>query len=294
MVTRTTDKIPEYYDEGFLPWPWPEDEVPERIPIEMMQAPAIRYLWMLLSEYYGLGPTMFSDTNIPIRFDPSNRRVFIAPDICLAFDVDAIAIGIRESYDLWEVGKPPDFVLEVASRSTYRKDLYEKPEIYAYIGAGEYWLFDPTGGELYGQALTGYQLVNGIYEPIEIAPNEHGVESGYSAALGLRLCSVTRSRQSDLAVAQPGLVFFDNYHYPVSLLVQEPDTGLYLVDVRGQSERAEQAEARAENAEMQAEQAEARAEQVEARAKRAEARAENAEAENAKLRERLRQLEQGR
>lgn len=270
MVVRTTDKIPEYYDEGFLPWPWPEDEVPERIPIEMMQASAIKYLWMLLSEYYGLGLTMFSDTNIPIRFDPGNRRVFIAPDICIAFDVDAIAIGVRESYDLWEVGKPPDFVLEVASRSTYRKDLYEKPEIYAYIGAGEYWLFDPTGGELYGQALTGYRLVNGIYEPIEIFLNEHGVESGYSAALGLRLCSVTRSRQSDLAVVQPGLVFFDNYHYPASLLMQEPDTGLYLVDVRGQSKQAE------------------------ARTEQAEARAENAEAENARLRERIRQMEQGR
>ena len=147
---------------------------------------------------------------------------------------------------------------------------------------------------MYGQALTGYRLVNGIYEPIEIAPNEHGVESGYSAALGLRLCSVARSRQSDLAVAQPGLVFFDNYHYPVSLLAQEPDTGLYLVDVRGQSERAEHAETRAENAEARAEHAETRAENAEARAEHAETRAENTEAENAKLRERLRQLEQGR
>ena len=262
MATRATQKIPEYYDEGCLPWPWPEDEVPERIPIEMMQSPAIKYLWLLLSEYYGLGLTMFSDTNIPIRFNPGNRRVFIAPDICLAFDVDAMAIIIRESYDLWEVGKPPDFVLEVASRSTYRKDLYEKPEIYAYIGVGEYWLFDPTGGELYGQGLTGYRLVNGMYEPIEIAPNEHDVESGYSAALGLRLCSVVRSRQSDLIAAQPNLIFFDDYHNPTSPLMQEPDTGLYLVDVRGQGERAE-------------------------------ARAQQAEAENARLRERLRQMEQG-
>ena len=235
----------------------------------MMQSPAIKYLWLLLSEYYGLGLTMFSDTNIPIRFDPDNRRVFIAPDICLAFDVDARAIIIRESYDLWEVGKPPDFVLEVASRSTYRKDLYEKPEIYAYIGAGEYWMFDPTDGELYGQALTGYRLGNGRYEPIEIAPNEHGVESGYSATLGLRLCSVPHSRQADLIAAQPDLAFFDDYRYSTStsLLMQEPDTGLYLVDVRGQAGQAEQ------------------------RADRAETELEAERAENAKLRERLRQLE---
>ena len=145
MVAKTTDKIPEYYDEGFLPWPWPEDEVPERIPIEMMQAPAIRYLWMLLSEYYGLGLTMFSDTNIPIRFDPANRRVFIAPDICLAFDVDAIAIGIRESYDIWEVGKPPDFVLEVASRSTYRKDLVRKARDIRIFRSGGILAVRPDG-----------------------------------------------------------------------------------------------------------------------------------------------------
>ena len=68
----------------------------------------------------------------------------------------------------------------MASRSTYRRDLYEKPGIYAGIGVAELWMFDPTGGELYGQALMGSNLVEGEYEPIEIAENEHGLPSGYS------------------------------------------------------------------------------------------------------------------
>ena len=233
MVAKfTTDTIPEFYDEGCLPWP--EDEVPDRIPIEMMQSPTIRQTIFILYHYFGSIPTLFIDSNTPLRFNPNNRRVFIAPDICVAFDVDVVAIALRESYDLWEVGKPPEFALEVASRSTHRKDLYEKPDIYAHIGVGEYWMFDPTGGELYGQTLAGFRLEDGRYEPIEIAPNEHGLESGYSETLGLRLCAVERSRHSELVDIQPN-IFFEEHYYPaqMQMLLQDSETGLYLLDPRG-------------------------------------------------------------
>ena len=265
MVVRTTDTIPEYYDEGCLPWPWPEDEVPERIPVTMMQSPTIRRILMILLHYLGPSATLFIDSNTPVRFNPNNRRVFIAPDICIAPDVDALAISLRESYDLWEVGKPPAFALEVASSSTYRKDLYEKPSVYEWIGFGEYWMFDPTGGELYGRALTGFILVDGSYEPIEIAPNEHGFESGYSDFLKLRLCSIDRSRHSELAAMQPEMTFsFEESIYSAQMILQNPETGLYLPEAwAAEAQRAEQAEARAERA----------------------------EAENARLRERLRRME---
>ena len=260
MATRATQKIPEYYDEGCLPWPWPEDEVPERIPIEMMQSPTIRRILMILRHRLGPNSGLFMDSNIPVRFNPNNRRVFIAPDICIAPDVDVLAIGLRNSYDLWEVGQPPAFALEVASSSTYRKDLHERPSIYEWIGLGEYWMFDPTGGELYGRPLTGFKLVDGRYEPIEMAPNEHGLESGYSDFLRLRLCSIDPSRHSELAAIQPEITFnFEESIYSAQMLLQNPETGLYLPE-------AWVAEAR---------------------------RADRAEAENARLRERLRQMEQG-
>ncbi len=113
-------------------------------------------------------------SNIPIRYNPENHRLFVAPDWYISFNVDIAAIRYETSYNVWEIGKPPEFALEVASPSTFQRDIYEKPGLYARIGIQEYWMFDPTGGRLYGQPLAGFRLANGEYEPIEIALNEHG------------------------------------------------------------------------------------------------------------------------
>ena len=281
MVTRfTTDTIPEYYDEGSFPWPWPDDELPERIFIEMLQASTIELIGQYLKdlqEHLGDIASLFMISNIPIRYDPSNRRVFIAPDWYISFDVDLDAISEKLSYDVWEVGKPPEFALEVASPSTYRKDVYEKPDIYAYIGIGEYWMFDPTGGELYGQALSGYRLVDGGYEPIETALNEHGLESGYSEVLRLMLCAMEKSRRSELLAVQPDMemVFREDYN-PAQLLVQDAETGLYLLNAKGIAAQADQAETRADRAESERDSE--------------RERADRAEAEAARLRERIRRM----
>ena len=229
---------------------------------------------------------------------PTTAACSSPPDICVSFDVDLFAIRYKDTYDLWEIGKPPEFVLEVASPSTHRNDLYQKPAIYAYIGVEEYWMFDPTGGDLYGQALAGYRLADGMYEPIEIDVNEHSVESGYSEALDLRLCSVELSRQNEIVAVQPDFVFMIDDFNPCQLLLQDPNTGLYLLNAEGVSRQYQMAEAQAEMAEAQAEMAEAQAEMAEARAERARERAEQAQAEldaeraeNARLRERLRRIE---
>ena len=45
------------------------------------------------------------------------------------------------SYFVWREGKPPDWVLEVASHSTVSAVLDEKGRKYAAMGVQEYWLF---------------------------------------------------------------------------------------------------------------------------------------------------------
>ena len=190
--------------------------------------------------------------------------------------MDVASLLEETAYKLWEIGKPPEWALEVASPSTYQRDIYEKPHIYAMIGIKEYWLFDPTGGKLYGRPLTGYKLVDGAYEPIEIAPNEHGLQSGYSEA---RLCSLERERQSELEAIQPNLVLDEDY-CPAQLLLQNPETGLYILNdtaVRMELERAEVRWREAEN----------RMRRAEGERDAAMARAEAAEAEAARLREGL-------
>ena len=113
----------------------------------------------------------------------------VAPDCMVAFGVeDPLAIIARNGYVISEVGKPPDFVLEVASRSTGRRDYTVKREIYARYGVAEYWRFDHTGGRYHDAPLAGDELVNAEYRPLPIHRESNGLTWGRSEALGLDLC----------------------------------------------------------------------------------------------------------
>ena len=75
------------------------------------------------------------------------------PDLLVAFGVDPKADTARNGYLIPEQGKPPDFVLEVASKTTARNDETDKRDAYAAMGVGEYWRSDPTGGQQYQAPL---------------------------------------------------------------------------------------------------------------------------------------------
>ncbi len=123
-----------------------------------------------------------------LRLGTGNPRQWLVPDCIVAFGVDAKAITESNGYTISEVGKPPDFVLEVASESTGQRDYTIKRIQYARFGVIEYWRFDPTGGNFHDVPLAGDILVNGVYRPIEIHKEPSGLEWGYSPALDLELC----------------------------------------------------------------------------------------------------------
>ena len=133
-------------------------------------------------------PDTFLSSNTIICYDPTNLNVRVSPDVYLAFGVDAAAIRPRKLYLPWEVGKPPDWVLEIGSSSTGREDVGRKRDIYARIGVPEYWRFDPQDGEYHGTKLAGDRLVAGGYEPIALTTAPDGILKGYSEVLGLSLC----------------------------------------------------------------------------------------------------------
>ena len=137
---------------------------------------------------FGQRPDVFLDNETYICYEPTNLNVRVSPDIYLAFGVDAEAIRPRKIYLPWEVGKPPDFALEVASESTARVDVRRKPDIYAHIGVGEYWRFDPSGGRYHGQALWGGRLVNGAYRELPQTRTPDGILKVYSPLLRVSLC----------------------------------------------------------------------------------------------------------
>ena len=181
------------------------------------------------------------------------------PDLLVVFDADPAAYEARNGYIIEEQGKPPDFVMEVASRSTRHVDTGAKRVAYARQGIPEYWRFDETG-EYHGTKLAGDRLVNGRYETIDIEELPDGSFQGYSAVLGLFL----RWARGRLG-----------WH--------DPATGEHIATFDSERERA--------NAELSARiQAEARANAAEARANAAETRANDAEARARYLEAEVRRL----
>ena len=162
------------------------------------------------------------------------------PDLLVAFDVDPAAYEARNGYVVSEQGKPPDFILEVASRHTAADDLGPKKDYYERLGVGELWLFD-SEGRFHGFTLRGYRLVNGRYEEIELDETVPGVFQGYSAALNVLL------RVEDGRLG---------WH--------DPATGEHIPTFHSERARADAERARAETAQARAETAEARAQELEA------------------------------
>ena len=110
----------------------------------------------------------------------------VYPDLLVAFNADPALYYAHNGYVISEQGKPPDFVLEVASRSTGRRDTVEKRVRYAEFGITEYWRFDETG-EFHGVRLAGDRLLDGRYEPIPIEEMHDGALRGHSAILNVEL-----------------------------------------------------------------------------------------------------------
>ena len=110
----------------------------------------------------------------------------VYPDLLVAFDADPALYYAQNGYVISEQGKPPDFVLEVASPSTGRRDTVEKRMRYAELLVPEYWRFDETG-KYHGARLAGDRLVNGRYEPIQVDELPDGSLQGHSDILNVDL-----------------------------------------------------------------------------------------------------------
>ena len=158
---------------------------PGPLPEAMHQNPTLLYAANALLSCLAKIPGLFVDFNTFVYFDRTNRNRRVSPDLYVALGVDVAAIRERHGYLIWEVGKPPDFVLEIASESTAQYDCAGKRDLYASIGIGEYWRYDPTGGDYYGVPLVGERLVDGEYRPFETLTNTNGEIWAHSPVLNI-------------------------------------------------------------------------------------------------------------
>ena len=142
-----------------------------------------------LAEHFGNLESTIITSEIAAALIPTTSYVGVRyPDLLVAFGVDPEARVARRGYLIPEQGKPPDFVLEVASDSTGRIDETIKRDAYAAMGVPEYWRFDPSGGQWHHAPLAGDRLIEGSYVPIDINRTDDQHLWGHSDVLGLDLC----------------------------------------------------------------------------------------------------------
>ena len=227
----------------------------------------ILYVGSALDRYFEARDDVYVVGNLLLYHREGNPREgdfgeSISPDLMVVIGASK---HVRSSYKLWEEPKAPDFVLEIASESTWRSDSGTKRNTYAEIGVSEYWQVDPAGAYL-RPPLQGFRLVAGEYQPLANAQRADGTLVARSDVLGLEL------HLNPDAPLQEALRLYD------------PVRGEPLRSLREAEQGREEAEQGREEAE--------RGRDAEAQARHgAEARLQESEAARKALETRLRQLE---
>ena len=152
------------------------------------QSPIFRDVVGTLETHFRDRPGVHVNGNTLFYYEEGDPRRVVSPDCYVVFAVNVEIIFLNNTYLLWEMGKPPDLVLEIGSASTARHDLGPKRDLYARLGVGEYWKYDGTGGNFYGEPLVGEYLEDGEYRRFELHHEADGMVWGHSPTLELDLC----------------------------------------------------------------------------------------------------------
>lgn len=136
-----------------------------------VHAALIRYLMSVLHQLFqGQRCAIYENLNF---YQTSDSREYpLAPDIAIIKGVD-----YREDIRSWHIGKTgpaPHVVLEIASPETWKKDLREKPTLYAQMGVQEYFAYDPHQPSLLrstSRRLFGWYLLPDGIQALLPGPN---------------------------------------------------------------------------------------------------------------------------
>ncbi len=127
----------------------------------------IRLLSALLESFFLSRSDVLTAANMMVYFDKGSINKWLAPDIFVCFGVENT---LRRSFKTWEEGVFPQIVFEIASESTFEKDLGEKRLSYARLGVEEYYLLDPER-EYLPSPLMAFRRENGRLVSVNIEDN---------------------------------------------------------------------------------------------------------------------------
>ena len=242
-------------------------------------------------------PDVYVIGDMLVYYRMNRTDIRVAPDIFVVFGVTSR--HPRDSWLVWREGKAPDFVMEIASPGTWRRDVYDKRILYALLGVREYWRFDPTGlcftPVLVGEAL---DPVTGQYGPLPVIMDASGVLRGHSPLLGLEFRveeglrlrvydPATGERLRTLTESEDLLQSETEARQAAEAAVTEAEAIASEAETARQAAEAAvtEAEAIASEAETARQAAEAAASEAEAARQAAEARAQALQEEIRRLRE---------
>ena len=160
---------------------------------------AVRRAATALDHHFRERPDVLVGMELVVYYQRGNNKLSLQPDVQVVYGVGR---GNRSSFKVWDEGKAPDFVLEVASPSTAENDALHKAREYARIGVREYWRLDPEG-TLMNSSLEGYVVRGDRYGRVEPVAGAGQRRHLRSEVLGLELRSQRQAGATVLVFRDP-------------------------------------------------------------------------------------------
>ena len=279
---RSAAGAPCVDDEPSHPLDPPLEDV--RIPVKEPHAAATTYSRISLRHRF---PQAQVGDDLHMLFSEPGRKgqSRLSPDVLVALDVPRH--DTRADYDADVLG-PPDFILEVLSRSTWRHDLGRKLKCYQHIGVRECLLFDVAGEDRSGtgKELWGYALTPDRLQPLEVIVLPNGERGVRSAALGLVAYVAERTPPSG---PRETWALAMRWHDPATG-ADIPDYEEARAETQTERNRADAERTRADAERTRADAAQRGFEEARAEAQTERTRADAAQRRIAELEEQLRRL----
>jgi len=139
----------------------------------------ILFTYQMLRSRFGGQPDVYVAADMFLYYEQGNPRAVRAPDVMV---VKGVGNHERRSFKTWVESAVPNVIFEITSDGTAAVDTVEKPALYARLGVGEYFIFDPLD-EYLKPRFKGFRLVDGKY--LELPSDQDG--GIVSQELGIRL-----------------------------------------------------------------------------------------------------------
>ena len=138
-------------------------------------------LLQIIEHHFREHDDVYVSGDLLIYYKMGDNTKSVAPDV---FVVRGVSKKQRGTYLTWEESHTPDFVLELASPSTFRCDLTGKKDLYeSVLKVKEYYIYDPL--HQIQPHFIGFRLVDGVYQEIAFV-NERLPSSVLNLELGER------------------------------------------------------------------------------------------------------------